>query len=52
MFNDNVLKYGKAKTPDRKLKYFPCDGEVVSTEIFEVKRKRRMQYLINIFGLR
>ena len=52
VFNDKVSKHGKAKTPDRKLEYFPCDGEVVNTEISEIKRKRRIQYLINNFELR
>ncbi len=52
VFNDNVSKHGKAKTPDRKLEYFPCDGEVVNTEISVIKKKRRIQYLINIFELR
>ena len=52
VFNDNVSEHGKAKMPDRKLEYFPCNGEVVNTEIAEVKRKRRIQYLINIFGVR
>ncbi len=47
VFNDNVSKHGKAKTPDRKLEYFPCDGEVVNTEITKVKRKRKIQYLIH-----
>ncbi len=45
VFNEHVAKHGKAKTPDRKLKYFPCDGEVVNMEILEVKRKKRIQYL-------
>ena len=49
VFNDNVSKHRKAKTPDRKLEYFPCDGEVINTGISAVKRKRRIQYLINIF---
>ena len=52
VFNDKVSRHGKAKTPDRKLEYFPCNGEVVNTEISEVKRKRRIQYLITIFELR
>ncbi len=52
VFNDNVSKYGKAKTLDRKLEYFPCDGEVVNTDISEIKRKRRIQFLINNFELR
>ncbi len=52
VFNDYVAKHGKAKTPDRKLEYFPCDGEVVNMEILEVKRKKRIQYLISIFKLR
>ncbi|GAX59113.1 RNA-binding protein [Candidatus Scalindua japonica] len=30
---------------------FPYDGKVVNTEISEIKRKRRIQYLINIFEL-
>ncbi len=51
VFNDNVSEHGKAKTPDRKLEYFPCNGEVVNTEIAEVKKKRRIQDLINIFGV-
>ncbi len=52
VFNDKVSKHGKAKIPDRKLEYFPCNGEVVNTEIAEIKRKRRTQYLIKIFGVR
>ena len=52
VFNDNVSKHGKAKTPDRKLEYFPCDGEVVNTEISKIKRKRRTQYLISAFESR
>ncbi len=52
VFNNNISKHGKAKTPDRQLECFPCDGEVVNTEISDIKRKRRIPYLINIFELR
>ncbi len=46
VFNDNVSKHGKAKTPDRKLEYFPCDSEVEPIKLLKGRGKRTKVHIL------